>query len=156
MKYKIELSRDFDYIYGEFVVAILGLLGLFIYQLTQKSNIVPVIVFIGSSIILLIIFMILLTIILKRKYIYINTTDDIIEYRNYCGKIKSFKILENKNNLKYKIITDNSIQFIYQIILLNKNNKKIFKMWNSDMNMSQQNSKIILNLLIEESGFAPL
>lgn len=149
VKYKIEHNKDYDYNYGEFVIAFLILVGFFIYGLTKKSF--PLIIIIGSSLVLLFTYLFLSIYILKRKYIYINTIDDIIEYRNYFGKKKIINI--QQNDLRYRVITDNSVQYIYKIFIINKKSKIIFKMYNHEMNLSLHNSKIILHMLIEKVGF---
>lgn len=151
VKYKIEHNRDFDYLYGEFGIAFLFLVGYFIYEITQKSRFITLIIFIGPMIILLLITLSLLIYILKRKYIYINTIADKLEYKNFFGSSKSIKL--HDTNRRYKIMVDNNSQFVYRIEILNKKNKRIFKMWNSEMNFNKQESKIILGMLIDKAFF---
>jgi hypothetical protein len=78
VKYKVERNRNFDYIYGEFGTGLLFLVGYLIYELTQKSNIIPLLLFIGSAMVLLFLILFLFILTLKRKFVYINTIDDII------------------------------------------------------------------------------
>ena len=151
MIYKIEHNSDFDYLYGDFGFMILFLIGLFLYGLIENIFLVPLLIFIFSTLLTLIVLFLSIAHILKRKFIYFNTIENRVQYRNHFGKIKYLKI--NETDFKYKIIVDNATQFIFQISLLNRKGKKLFKMWNTEMKFTSLNSKIILNMLIDKVGF---